>query len=221
MRRLLVAVVLAAALPPAAAQAAAVQTDRRCYLQTAKTTVTVTGQGFAPASPYTVALDGATVPGGTSTIDANGAMQGAIKPPALGGKRQERRFTVTVNADQSVSRVFTVTRFSASFAPLRAISPLSRVRFSVYGFGLGGDAPAIYLHYVAPDGRLRTTLRLGHGRGQCGSIPRTARRRLFPFPAPARGRWKLQFDTSKRYRRGVKGSSFLFYTVGVTVRAAA
>jgi hypothetical protein len=148
-------------------------------------------------------------------------MQGAINPPALGEAQQERTFTIGVQADTaSATTTFTVTKFSADFTPSRKVAPTSRVRFSVFGFGLGTPNPDVYLHYVTPGGRLRHTIRLGKAQGQCGSIERTARRRLFPFRNPRHGKWQLQFDTSKAYHRGTVGSPFLFYTVGVTVHAA-
>ena len=221
MRRLAVALPLALLAVPAGARAAQVTTDRACYLQTKSTTVTVNGTGFGAGRPYAVTLDGTALAGGGATTDANGAVQGAIPPPALDVTEMERIFKVGVQSDDlSAETLFTVTRFAADFTPSTRVAPNSMVRFSVYGFGLAAPNPDVYLHYVSPAGRLRKTVRLGRAQGQCGSISRTALRRLFPFAAPARGKWQLQFDTSKTYRRGVTGSSFLFYTVGVDVRAA-
>jgi hypothetical protein len=216
--RPLVAALAATLALPAAAQAAAIQTDRACYLQTAQTTVTLSGTGFAPYTPYTAALDGA--PLGSATTNDQGALQAAIKPPAMPISTQQKTYTVTVQADQPAATTFTVTRFLAGFAPTKGDPAALRVRFAAFGFGLGGGTPDIYLHYVGPRGHLAKTIRLGRAQGQCGSIERTAMRRLFPFAHPRHGRWRLQFDTSKTYRLGVKGSPFLFYTVGVNVHAA-
>lgn len=202
------------------ARAATVSTDRACYLETRSTNVTVTGAGFGASRPYTVALDGSPLSGGGAATDVNGAMQGTISPPALTDAEHERTFTVGVESDDlAATSMFTVTKFSADFTPSAHVSPNSRVRFSVYGFALSSPSPDVYLHYVDPAGRLRTTIRLGRARGQCGSIERTARRKLFPFGKPRRGKWLLQFDTAKTYTRGMKGSPFLFYTIGVQVRA--
>jgi hypothetical protein len=220
MRRLAVALPLALLIAPAA-RAAEVKTDRACYLQTPHTTVTVAGTGFGANRPYTVALDGAPLSGGAPTTDAAGAMQGAISAPVLGPDEHERTFAVAVQSDGlTASTTFTVTHFSANFSPSRRVAPGSHVRFSVYGFGLSAANPDVYLHYVTPGGRLRTTIRLGRAQGQCGSIARTAKRQLFPFGRPRHGRWRLQFDTAKAYTPGVQGSPFLFYTVGVNVHAA-
>jgi hypothetical protein len=221
-----------AALPPAltalsllataSAHAAAVSTERQCYLESSTTTVTVAGNGFAANRPYTVALDGAPLQGGgATTTDADGKMQGSISPPTLADDQHERMFALGVESDGvAASTTFTVTKFSADFAPSTRVAPDSRVRFSVYGFALSSPSPDVYLHYVDPAGKLRRTIRLGRAQGQCGSIARTARRKLFPFGTPRRGRWQLQFDTAKTYTRGTKGSPFLFYTIGVNVKAA-
>jgi hypothetical protein len=223
MRRLAAVLPLTATLfaATAAADAATVGTDRACYLQTRSTNVTVNGSGFTAGRPYTVALDGSPLVGGGAATDANGAMQGTINPPTLADAQHERTYTVGVESDGVAANTrFTVTKFSADFAPSARVAPDSRVRFSVFGFALSSPDPDVYLHYVDPLGRLRTTVRLGRARGQCGSIHRTAQRKLFPFGAPRHGKWQLQFDTARTYTRGMKGSPFLFYTIGVNVRAA-
>jgi hypothetical protein len=222
MRRLAAALPLALLLVPAAARGAAVQTDRDCYLETDKTTVTISGNGYTPARDYTVTLDGTPLTGGAGTMDATGTMRGAFTPPTLAPDAREKIYTVGVASDALVATTtFTVTRFMASFSPSKGDPAKLKVRFSVNGFGLGGPNPDVYLHYVAPGGKLKQTVRLGKAQGQCGSIARTAQRRLFPFANPKHGKWQLQFDTSKRYQRGVTGSPFLFYTVGVSVHSAA
>jgi hypothetical protein len=226
MRRLVAA--LPAVLPmallllPAAARGAEVQTDRTCYLETDRTTVTISGNGYTPARPYTVTLGGRPLTGGAGTMDPGGAMRGAFTPPALTKDENEHMFTVGVQSDAlAATTTFTVTRFKASFSPSKGDPAKLKVRFTVNGFGLARANPVVYLHYVAPGGKLKETVRLGQAQGQCGTIARTARRRLFPFAKPKHGKWALQFDTSKTYTHGVKGSPFLFYTVGVNVHQAA
>ena len=93
MRCLLTAPALALLLVPAAAHGAAVQTDRTCYLQTDKTNVTVSGNGYTPGRPYSVLLDGTALTGGLGAIDAGGAMRGAFSPPMLADDELERTFT--------------------------------------------------------------------------------------------------------------------------------
>lgn len=219
MYRLLAVLPVSLLLVPAAAQGAALQTDRTCYLQTDKTTVTVSGSGFTPSRPYSVSLNGTALTGGPVAIDANGAMQGAFEPPSLGNDELQRTFTVAVTSDAlSASSVFTVTRLKANFTPSTGDPKKLKVRFSVAGFGLAMEHPDVYVHYITPAGKLKETIRLGKATGQCGRIVRTAKRRLFPFTVPKLGKWQLQFDTSKRFTKGVTGSSFLFYSVGVCLQ---
>lgn len=203
---------------PATASAAEIRVDRSCYLQTgsAAPTVDLTGSGFTPGAAFQVLLDGRPILGGTGTVDPNGTIRGRVTAPLLGGADEERH-TIDVQEGANAARArFTVTRFLADFAPSRGNPATLRVRFEVAGFGLATPRPNVYLHYVRPNGRLRQTIRLGRARGSCGRIARTARRRLFPFQAEP-GRWRLQFDTSRRYRRGTERSDFLYYAVGVRV----
>jgi len=219
MRRLAIALPLALLLVPAAARGAAVQTDRTCYLQTDKTNVTVSGNGFTPGRPYGVSLDGTALTGGLGTMDAGGAMQGAFAPPSLADDELERTFTVAVASDAlAASSTFTVTQLKANFTPSSGDPKQLRVRFSVAGFGLAMHDPDVYVHYIAPGGTLKQTIRLGQATGQCGRIAKTAKRRLFPFSAPKLGKWRLQFDTTKSFTKGITGSKFLFYSVGVCLQ---
>jgi hypothetical protein len=220
MRRLVAVLPLSLLLIPATAHgAAAVQTDRTCYLQTDRTNVTVSGTGFTPGRPYSVLLDGTGLSSQVNTIDANGAMQGAFAPPALAQDELERTFKVSVTSDTLAAQTqFTITRLKANFTPSEGDPTKLRVRFAVAGFGLAAPNPDVYVHYVTPKGKLRHTVRLGKATGQCGRIARTAKRRLFPFRRPALGKWQLQFDTSKSFTKGVTGSTFLFYSVGVCLQ---
>ena len=219
MNRVLAALPFALLIAPAAAHGAAVTTDRTCYLQTDKTNVTVRGTGYTPARPYAVTLDGDALAGGSGTMDANGAMQGAFAPPMLADDELQRTFTVGVASDAlAASSVFTVTRLKANFTPSTGDPKKLKVRFSVAGFGLATHNPDVYVHYVTPGGTLKQTIRLGQATGQCGRIEKTAKRRLFPFAVTMLGKWQLQFDTTKSFKKGVTGSNFLFYSVGVCLQ---
>jgi hypothetical protein len=219
MRRLASLVPLSLLLVPAVAHGAAVQTDRTCYLQTDKTNVTVSGNGFTPGQPYSVALNGTALTSGNNLIDAGGAMQGAFAPPALGDDELERRFDVAVaSGGLNAASTFTVTRLQANFTPSSGDPKKLKVRFSIAGFALATPNPDVYVHYIDPRGRLKETIRLGQATGQCGRIVKTAQRRLFPFAAPRLGKWQLQFDTTKSFTKGVKNSDFLFYSVGVCLQ---
>src|SRR6266576_6904581 len=71
----LTATLALAAAAPAAASAAQVQTDQACY-QDNTGEVVVTGNGFDPGQPYSVALDGKTIGTGSDTTDPTGAVNG-------------------------------------------------------------------------------------------------------------------------------------------------
>jgi hypothetical protein len=228
MRRLLAAVPLVLALAPAA-QAAQVQTDRSCYLQTENTTVSLSGSGFMPAQPYTVSLDGQPLQGTPASIVDDGTMSGKFVPPALTSTQNERTFTLGLDsAGTSAQTSFSLTRFVADYTVVsrpRIPDPSKvRVRFFAYGFGLAAPAPTVYLHYLTPTGRAsvlgaeRQTVRLGAAFGPCGVITRSAIHRLFPFPKPRFGLWQLQFDTQKAYTPGTATSAFPWIRRGLCIQ---
>lgn len=215
LRHLVLVPALALGLAPAAG-AAELATDRSCYLESSTAKVAMSGTGFTPGATYQVVLDGQPLPGGTGTVGADGSVSGSFAPPSLAGS-DEATHSLTVQEGSNVaSAAFTVTTFRADFAPGRGNPSSLRVRFSVFGFGLAGRDKSVYVHYIRPNGKRKKTVRLGRATGPCGKIERTARRRLFPFKAE-RGNWKLQFDTSRRFRRGRSNSDFLFYTLGVRI----
>lgn len=207
----------------ARADAAEVRVNRACYADPTdrSDTVQLSGTGFTPNAAYQVVLDGQPLTGGSGRIDANGNMSGKFVAPSVGtvsriAKQHAFRLSVQEGANQPVT-TFTVSKLFASFKPETGNPSTLRVRFSLYGFRLQGDAnPPVYVHYVGPSGKLARTVRLGTAAQACGFL-RTKQRRLFPFSA-RRGKWKLQFDTRKGYTKGTKRSSFLFYTAGVDVK---
>src|SRR4051812_47406924 len=136
---------------------------------------------------------------GNGTVPADGTVTGNFTSGALDPGLADKSFdlTVTDGSNQAATR-FRVSRFVAEFAPARGNPATLRVRFSVFGFGRPGLP--IYVHYLAPGGLTSRTLLLGRTRGVCGSITRTRIRRLFPF-RPAPGRWRLQFDNRRSYRK--------------------
>jgi hypothetical protein len=214
--RALVAALALATAVPAAASAAQIQTDRSCYQDNAGT-VAVSGNGFEPNQPYQVTLDGQPLPNGTGTTDAAGGLAGSFPTPELSGNSVHAYTLGIVQGANAPTTSFSVTPFFADFSPGSGNPKTLHVRFKVFGFGLVTANPSVYLHYVRPNGKLKRTIRLGRAQGICGQIKRTARKKLFPFHAE-RGKWRLQFDTRKTYRKGVQGSDFLFYTVSVTIR---
>ncbi|WP_354700005.1 hypothetical protein DSM112329_00263 [Paraconexibacter sp. AEG42_29] len=212
------------AAAPSVAAAASIAVDRGCYADagTRKDTVRLSGSGFTPNAQYQVTLDGQPLPGGTGSTDAAGNVSGSFASPRLRPRDRQQTFLLGLQEGANTAKTtFTVSRLLADFAPASGDPRSLRVRFSFFGFGLSDAAKPptpVYVHYVRPDnGRVQQTVRLGTAKGRCGTIARTAKRKLFPF-APRRGAWKLQFDSSKTYRRGTSKSPFLFFTVVVNVR---
>lgn len=179
-----------------AASAATLSTDARCYQETQE--VVLNGRGYAPRSTVTVSRDGAQL--GSAQTDADGAFQRKFATPELPGGRREAVYVLS--ATDALSTATTRYRSTKVFADFsRGSGDTTRVRFSVFGFGLARRRASVYLHYVRRStGKVRRTIRLGTARGTCGVIRRTKLRRPFPF-APQRGIWILQFDTVKRYER--------------------
>ena len=180
---------------PSVASAATVQTDLPCYLE--NRSVAVSGAGFTPGANFSVSRDGQAIGGGT--VAADGTVTGTFASGALDTGIAEKAFDLAVSdgTNQAVTR-FSVSRFRAEFAPSRGNPATLRVRFSVFGFGKAGLP--VYVHYLKPSGGSARTVRLGLTKSACGGITRTRLRRLFPF-RPAAGRWRLQFDTRKVYKR--------------------
>lgn len=205
--------------PMPATAAPIVQTSRSCYYDDGRgaVLVRVLGVGFTPAAPFSVSLDGEDLDGGAGMIAQDGTMTGTFSPPRLRDGEYERRFSIGLaTAEASPQTDFTVSRLYVGFS--NAVGPVDtlKVRYSIYGFNLDGPARRVYLHYVSPTYRHVKTIALGRPRGQCGSIRRSDRHRLFPFERVRRGRWRLQFDTNRTYR-SPNEAKFLYYSVRVKV----
>jgi hypothetical protein len=167
-----------------------VAADHPCYVE--QSPIELHGGGFAPDAPLRITRDGEVV--ATLTAQPDGTFTATFDSGALPEGLAERGSELTVSdTDSTVVQHVRVTTFGASFAP-KVASPTAYVRFSAFGFG---RHRAVYVHYLRPDGSAADTVRLGATRGVCGTIKRTAKRRLFPFK-PRHGQWRLQFDTSRK-----------------------
>jgi hypothetical protein len=182
-----------------AADAATITLDRPCYVSEGRAhqQINVLLAGFSGAAPVRVSVFGRTY---TVTTDQAGNFFGALdRVPSIAPSNQ-RRFTVTATDGYNTATAgLYVTRVRAAFYPSRGDVRTLRVRFLVYGMGAFLAATfrpireVAYLHWLRPDGRPRSTRRLGKLHGPCGSLV-TERQRLLPF-RPERGRWRLLFDT--------------------------
>jgi hypothetical protein len=231
---LLITAAAPAVAPGGASAAPAIRVDRPCYADPSlrEDRVHLSGSGFTPQATYQVTLDGRELPGGTGQVGATGRIDGSFAAPdlsMLGKGVGEHVYELGVHqvaepgADQveapviSAATQFGVSRLSVAFRPARGDPGSLRVTYRMQGFSLGGRVtPSVYVHWIAPDGRLRRTARVGTALGPCGEIRASTRRRLFPFQ-PERGRWRLQFDTSRHFRKGHGHSGFLYYAIPVAV----
>lgn len=193
-------------LPATAARAASLSTDTRCYQETQE--VVVDGAGYRANSLITVSRDGTAI--GSTRTDAAGAFRAKFPTKELPSAQREALFDLaaTDGSTTAITR-YRVTKVFADFSPDTGNPASLRVRFSVNGFGLLKRSSTVYVHYVRPNGKVRSTISLGKARGTCGLIRQTARKRLFPFSAE-RGRWVLQFDTNKSYKRATSKSKFVW-----------
>ena len=210
------AALLCATALPATAGAAAVELNRACYLEGSRVGLSATG--FAPGGTVEVRRGGTLI--GSTTADDLGTVQARFDAPKLPrGSSEDNPIVELSDGATRASTRLPITRFRASFSPATGDPATMLVRFSVDGFGLLDAQPDVYVHYVAPNGKVRDTVELGMARGVCGHLRTTNPRRLFPFRARA-GTWTLQFDTRKTYRRGrIDRPGFLFFTRRVKIVA--
>lgn len=210
------AIVALAGSAAANASAASVVTSRACYLDDgSSTTAVVAASGFVPGAPLSVSVDGFQV--ATATADASGAVSpGTVRVPPLSSNAGEGTHSVTINdGTQSASASFSTTRVRGDFSPSSGNPRTLKVSFSAFGFNL--IAPStVYVHYITPKGKLKKTISLGKAKGACGHITSTKKRKLFNFTAE-RGRWILQYDTSRKYKKGNSKTRYPWATVSVKV----
>ncbi len=187
-----VAAVLLAAAPAGAATSAQIVLAPGCYLSGA--TGLLTGSGFTPNATWTAKLAG-TRQIGSGRIDARGRIRARFTAPRYHGTAGTRTLTLSVTDGPHVaSTTFQMTPLTASFSPHTGDPKALRVRWRVLGLGPGHG---VYVHYLAPNGKLRTTLRIGTSHGACGTL-KTGPIALFPFRYTY-GTWTFQVDASHVY----------------------
>lgn len=196
MRRTAVLLTLGvAAAAPAGAEAAAIGFDpaKACYLEGEE--VTVRGGGFSPGGIVNVALDDASV--GQAPVDPAGNIAGQLQ---LGNVRgmQTRTLTGTdaTNPTLTASTPFNQAELGVRVTPSGG-RPNRKRRVRASGFLTGSR---LYAHAVRRG--YRRTTRIGKLGSPCGTV--TARARLFSRRSPV-GQYRVQFDTSRRYRRSTPG----------------
>ena len=190
LRPLALALAASAAVPVAAAARPSLHVDRRCY--TVGDPVHVSGSGFPHSSSVAFTLLGRSY--GAAVTDAKGHLlaENGLAPP-IG--RPFRQVTLRArSAGATATTKFSITKLTVSISPRRVESPIDVVIFRARGFPRGRR---LYLHYITPKGHVLKPRRLGRTRWPCGT--RTVKAPLIDTPDPRTGRWRLQFDTHRRY----------------------
>jgi hypothetical protein len=180
---------------PAGAAAATLDASRSCYFNAH--VAELTGTGFAPNSPITFTVNGETV-SQSVVSDSAGEVRVTYDPPRVRTGQRKLVIEATDSEDTSASTRIVVSRRRQVIASSDRSSDVRTwsAVFRLFGFHRG----RAYIHYVNPDGRYKKTVRLGRLRGACGML-KTEERRVMPFHNPQFGRWRLQFDTRRRFDR--------------------
>ena len=187
------AVGLAVAAPAGASAATlAVDTPNSCYRS--GQTVTLLGSGYSPFGSVEIARERS--PLGQLTADANGSFEAPLVLGLAHGERS-RTYTATDLSDPALTGAakLVVTAVEVRVRPLQG--PPGRIlHIAARGFERRGT---LWAHLRRVGGGRGTNLRIGRVRGSCGTVH--ARRRLLSAYAPD-GRYRVQFDAHRAFRRG-------------------
>lgn len=191
--RLVVLTAVAVALVASPARAAVLTANKQCYREAdPRDPVTFAGGPFTPGGNVNVTLDGMLLP--RPLVARGGIIAGALSmAPSIAPARQ-RPFTLVATDQANPALTGTLTRLASQLRVTVRPSggrPARRRRITARGFTGGGT---LYAHVVR--GRSRRTTRIGRVKGACGTL--TARKRIFRRGA-RNGRYRVQFDTSRRF----------------------
>jgi hypothetical protein len=186
------AALAAAAAAPAASAKAKITLDPGCYLSNDEGVLT--GSGFKANATWTAKLSG-TRELGSGRTDAKGRIRARFTAPRYEDKKGTKEMTLSVTDGPHVaSTTFLMSPLSASFSPESGDPARLRVKWRV--LGIGPDR-GVYVHYVQPNGKPKTTVRIGTSDAVCGAL-KTGPIALFPFRYTF-GTWRFQVDTTRRY----------------------
>ena len=200
MRPLGAAVAIATAVlaMPAAASAAtlAVEPASPCYRE--QQTVFLMAQGYTPNGFVDFTRDGRLVE--RLQADASGAISGNLTLPGLLTGQRMLTYVGTDSSDSSRTAQVSLLA-SATDVGVKPVRGLPNRRLTIRGRGFfGGET--VWAHVTRMGRRAGAsararTVRIGPVEGACRRVRAT--RRLFRR-SPAPGRYRVQFDTFRRYR---------------------
>jgi hypothetical protein len=200
---------LALAVPAGAQAVPTIEPLKPCYV-TAGTAgdpqgepVSISAQGFDPNSQVDLTLDGAPVKGGSGLQVGDTGLLALPPFPAPFVASGTRTFSVTLtqtnNAANTVTATAKATKLRVGIRP-KSARPSQRIRFN--GSGFTGEQ-AVYAHYIRKNKQV-ARVRMARRTGECGAW--SARRRQFPMRKPAQGTWFVQFDQSRKFVDGRRGT---------------
>jgi hypothetical protein len=184
----------------AQASAATLTVGQACVVNPDPTTgspMTVTGQGFTPGGPVSLASNkgGAF---GNATADASGNISLSMTGPTLPSLGPAAASFVLTATDETSGGTATTAFDAANLAvatnPLEA-KPSKRVTWTFSGFTSGAEIYAHYLH----KGKVAATTKFGRAQGACGTL----RKKAVFYPGKAKySSYKVQVDDSRHYAAG-------------------
>ncbi len=183
---------------PAAASAATLAVDpvRACYRETSR--VNLLAQGYTPNG--NVAFTRGGNPVATLVADASGQIQGSLKLPGLLRGQEVLTYVATDQTDPALTAQVSLPT-TATYVRVgpETGAPNRRLRIQARGFRFGRTLWAhVRRRANGRGGPVRTrAVRIGRVRGPCWKV--RARKRLFRR-STAPGRYRVQFDTFRRYK---------------------
>jgi hypothetical protein len=200
----------AAVATTAEAQTFAIAPVKPCYL--GGDVVTGTGTAFTPMAPVDIAADGTSL-GQVSADAAGGFVTPAI---TLGGMRGVKSHTLTATDQTNPALTATVTFMgttnTVSVKPASGRAGTPR-RLKGYGFTAG---PKVYMH-VRRRG-YKTDARIAKAKAPCGTF--VVRKTIVPAGA-GDGKYKVQFDSQRRYSKRTRPRFVGVLTIFHTARSSA
>jgi hypothetical protein len=194
--RAAVAVVSIALAAPGAASAQAtldVEPERRCYRETQR--VFLLAQGYTPNGQVEFRRGDAFAR--TLTADGEGRISGHLTLPGLLRGQRPLTYVATDQTNPALTAQVTLmtTATDVLVGPKRG-RPNRRLRIRARGFK-GGRTLWAHVRRARRGAARTRTVRIGRVRGPCWKV--RARKRLFRR-STAPGRYRVQFDTFRRYK---------------------
>jgi hypothetical protein len=186
---------------PAAGSAATLTVDPAdpCYRE--QQTVFLTAQGYTPSGFVDFTRDGRLIE--QLQADASGTISGNLTLPGLLSGQRRLTYVGTDTTDPSLTAQVTLLT-TATDVTVRPAGGVPHRLMTIRGRGFFGGR-TVWAHVVrlgqSAQASAARTVRIGRVRGACKKV--TAKRRLFR-PGAAPGRYRVQFDTFRRYRANRK-----------------